>query len=176
MRNLLSIGRFSELTGLTIKALCLYDNLGLLHPVVVDFTSGYRYYSYDQVYEAQRIRLLRSLHMPLAEIQGLLRTDDRDVVRRHLADHRRRIADQLAENQRVLGLLPTVEEWCEDTRKERSVESNTRTYQCSFCAKESAQVRRMIAGPNGVVICNECVTACNEIIAREEARDADVGA
>ena len=42
-------------------------------------------------------------------------------------------------------------------------------YRCSFCAKDNAEVRRLIAGPNGVFICNECVAKCNEILAKEEA-------
>jgi len=43
---------------------------------------------------------------------------------------------------------------------------------CSFCGKHSHQIRRMIAGPKGVIICNECVDLCNRIIAEEEAKDA----
>jgi excisionase family DNA binding protein len=43
-------------------------------------------------------------------------------------------------------------------------------YQCSFCGKPQEQVRRLIAGPGGIFICDECVTLCNKIIAEEEAR------
>ncbi len=46
-------------------------------------------------------------------------------------------------------------------------------YACSFCGKNQAQVRRLIAGPNGVFICNECVTLCNSIIGEEEAQGAN---
>jgi ATP-dependent Clp protease ATP-binding subunit ClpX len=49
-------------------------------------------------------------------------------------------------------------------------------HQCSFCGKESVQVRRMIGGPKGVIICNERVELCNEIRAREEARGAEANA
>ena len=35
---------------------------------------------------------------------------------------------------------------------------------CSFCNKTQAQVRKMIAGPNGAYICDECVDVCAEII------------
>jgi ATP-dependent Clp protease ATP-binding subunit ClpX len=42
------------------------------------------------------------------------------------------------------------------------------TYKCSFCGKSQHDVKRMIAGPRGVFICNECVALCNEIIAEEE--------
>jgi len=35
---------------------------------------------------------------------------------------------------------------------------------CSFCNKDQAAVRKLIAGPNDVCICDECVTVCVEII------------
>ena len=40
-------------------------------------------------------------------------------------------------------------------------------YQCSFCGKAQALVRRLIAGPDRVFICDECVTLCDQIIAEE---------
>lgn len=40
-------------------------------------------------------------------------------------------------------------------------------YQCSFCGKTQAQVRRLIAGPDRVFICDECVNLCEQIIAEE---------
>ena len=38
---------------------------------------------------------------------------------------------------------------------------------CSFCGKTQNQVRKLIAGPSGIFICDECVDACNEIIEEE---------
>ena len=38
---------------------------------------------------------------------------------------------------------------------------------CSFCGKTQAQVRKLIAGPNGAFICDECVEVCSEIIEEE---------
>ena len=38
---------------------------------------------------------------------------------------------------------------------------------CSFCGKPQAQVRKLIAGPNGVYICDECIDVCAEIIDEE---------
>ena len=45
--------------------------------------------------------------------------------------------------------------------------SNRADYQCSFCAKPQAQVKRLIAGPDRVFICDECVTLCEQIIVEE---------
>ena len=38
---------------------------------------------------------------------------------------------------------------------------------CSFCGKTQNQVRKLIAGPNGAFICDECVDICQEIIMEE---------
>ena len=38
---------------------------------------------------------------------------------------------------------------------------------CSFCNKTQAQVRKLIAGPNGTYICDECIGICNEILEEE---------
>ena len=38
---------------------------------------------------------------------------------------------------------------------------------CSFCNKTQAQVRKLIAGPNGTYICDECIGICSEIIEEE---------
>src|SRR5687767_14946434 len=40
-------------------------------------------------------------------------------------------------------------------------------YHCSFCGKNQEQVRRLIAGPGAVYICDECVDLCREIIDEE---------
>ena len=42
---------------------------------------------------------------------------------------------------------------------------------CSFCGKTEDQVRKLIAGPDGSYICDECVEICSEIIEEEVSRD-----
>ena len=43
-------------------------------------------------------------------------------------------------------------------------ESNKRTLRCSFCGKQEREVHRMIQGPAGVRICDECVNLCRDIL------------
>lgn len=43
---------------------------------------------------------------------------------------------------------------------------------CSFCGRPRSQVNRLVSG-NGIYICDECIQLCNEIIAGEEAEDAE---
>lgn len=47
-----------------------------------------------------------------------------------------------------------------------------RDYRCSFCGKSQDKVKRLIAGPHSVFICNECIDLCYEIVHEEE----DIGA
>ncbi|MDD6307438.1 MAG: ATP-dependent Clp protease ATP-binding subunit ClpX [Clostridiales bacterium] len=49
---------------------------------------------------------------------------------------------------------------------------NEEIFRCSFCGKSQDQVRKLIAGPNGAYICDECVDICAEII-EEELEEED---
>jgi DNA-binding transcriptional MerR regulator len=108
--QLMPIGRFARLTGLTVKALRHYDEVGLLRPAAVDPVSGYRSYAPDQVRAAEAIRKLRRLELPLDDVLTLLETDDPALIRRILHDHRYRTAVRSAELKVVLqGLQPLLD-------------------------------------------------------------------
>jgi serine/threonine protein phosphatase PrpC len=64
----MSIGDFARATGLTAKALRLYDEMGLVRPAEVDEYSGYRYYRDDQLDRARLVARLRLIGMPLDRI------------------------------------------------------------------------------------------------------------
>ncbi|KAA5836245.1 MerR family transcriptional regulator [Saccharopolyspora hirsuta] len=68
----LSIGEFAQASGLTPKALRLYDELALLPPAHVDARTGYRTYVPAQLATAQLVARLRALGMPLARIRVVL--------------------------------------------------------------------------------------------------------
>ena len=72
MDELMSIGEFSERSGLSPKRLRSYAAGGLLLPSAVDASSGYRYYSPGQLREAKLIDALRLAGMPLSAIGALL--------------------------------------------------------------------------------------------------------
>ncbi len=73
---MLSISAFAQASGLSPKALRLYDDSRLLTPARVDPTSGYRSYLPDQLPRARRIALLRQAGMPLARIAQVLGAPD----------------------------------------------------------------------------------------------------
>ncbi len=41
---------------------------------------------------------------------------------------------------------------------------------CSFCGRSEEEVRKLISGPNGVYICDECIEICGDIINEDEGR------
>lgn len=103
-RELLSIGRFARVSGLTVKALRHYDDIRLLRPAHVDDSTGYRYYSLAQAREAEAIRRLRSLHVPLEDVAELLHANAA-TVRERLAVHRARLEGRAVETQQILAEL-----------------------------------------------------------------------
>ena len=102
--ELLPIGRFARLSGLTVKALRHYDEIGLLRPARVDESSGYRYYALTQARSAEAIRRLRSLEVPLDEIRDLVAADP-PALREHLVVHRSRLEGRAVETRRILDEL-----------------------------------------------------------------------
>jgi DNA-binding transcriptional MerR regulator len=102
--ELLSIGRFAQLTGLTAKALRHYDELGLLRPAQVDDFTGYRWYSLEQARDAVAIRRLRGFELPLDEIAEVLRGDDA-LLRERLAVQRARLEGRAVVTSRMIDEL-----------------------------------------------------------------------
>jgi DNA-binding transcriptional MerR regulator len=103
--DLLSIGRFARLAGLSVGALRHYDELDLLRPADIDRFTGYRRYRQAQLETARTIARLRDLELPLDEIREVLAMDDPAEQRRRLASHRARIE---ARTNRLTRLLHVV--------------------------------------------------------------------
>ncbi|HUD79263.1 MAG TPA: VOC family protein [Streptosporangiaceae bacterium] len=107
--DLMTIGRFARLSGVSVHALRHYDDAGLLIPAHVDEASGYRRYRRGQIGEARLIRALRWADLPVEGVRRLLaaaRDDDiRDVLSRHLDVLQRRhsrLSAQIADVTRFL--------------------------------------------------------------------------
>ena len=102
--GLLPIGRFARVSGLTIRMLRRYAAIGLLAPAHVDEDTGYRFYTLDQARDAEAIRRLRSLDVPLDEIRVVLHAPPR-VLRERLAAHRARLEGRAVELRQALAEL-----------------------------------------------------------------------
>ena len=60
-------------------------------------------------------------------------------------------------------------------RKYMATKKPSDSIRCSFCNKTQKEVRRLIAGPNGINICDECIDICNGIIEEEYDEMEDGG-
>ena len=99
MATLLTIGEFSRMTHLSVKALRHYHDLGVLEPAAIDPFTGYRSYDATQVVPAQVIRRLRDLGMPLDSIRSVLLAPDLETRNREIAAHLAQMERQLAQTQ-----------------------------------------------------------------------------
>lgn len=118
---LLKVGELARHTGLTVRTLHHYDEIGLLTPSGRS-ESGYRLYSRDDVARLHGIQALRHLGLPLADIAGLLDGDgaapglildqqihalDQQVAR--ASELRARLA--LMRDGLMIGLQPDMKDW-----------------------------------------------------------------
>ena len=102
----ISIGQFSKLSGLSIRALRLYDAEQLLEPNWVDPSTGYRYYTQEQADRAKLIRQLRACEMPLDQIQIVLSEPNQADLT--LMRHRQYLEKRQLEHQEMLRTLDTL--------------------------------------------------------------------
>ncbi len=103
----LKIGELAKRTGLTVRTLHWYDELGLLRPSLRS-AAGYRLYTAEDVVRLHQIRALRQLGLGLEEVKETLerRTlSPERVVRLHLA----RLKDQMERERRLCARLETIE-------------------------------------------------------------------
>ena len=105
MDDLLPIGRFARLAGLTVGALRHYDQEGVLRPAVVDPVTGYRRYSAEQLAIARAIAALRDLELSLPAIRALLEADDPARRGSILRDERSRLEARTARLLRAVHRL-----------------------------------------------------------------------
>ena len=68
----LRIRKFAEISGVSVRTLHYYDEIGLLKPAIVDPSTGYRYYDENSLLRMQEILFYRELDFPLKSICGIL--------------------------------------------------------------------------------------------------------
>ncbi len=74
---MMTVNEVSKLTGVSIRTLQYYDQIGLLHPT--GYTeSGYRLYDDMALETLQQILLFRELEFPLKDIKGIITAPDFD--------------------------------------------------------------------------------------------------
>lgn len=102
MSSLMTIGDFSRAVRMTAKALRFYHQHNILSPALVDDQNGYRLYAADQIADAQIVRTLRALHVPVHSIREVLATTDVAARTQLLAQHLDKMERELSDTQRAV--------------------------------------------------------------------------
>jgi DNA-binding transcriptional MerR regulator len=106
---MLTIGAFSRMSHVSIKALRFYDQIGLLKPTHVEAESGYRYYAASLLPRLNRILFLKELGFSLDEIRLLLKGDLSPAsVCRMLRQRLRGSEERIQHEQRRLAQVQTL--------------------------------------------------------------------
>jgi DNA-binding transcriptional MerR regulator len=104
MNNNYAVKQLAKLAGVSVRALHLYDKMGLLKPAIRT-TVGYRHYGEPELLRLQQILFYKELDFPLKEIKQILDNPDFDLVRA-LESHR---AALVIRRNRLNMLLQTVD-------------------------------------------------------------------
>jgi MerR family transcriptional regulator, thiopeptide resistance regulator len=110
----LTVKQLAAISGVTVRALHHYDDIGLLKPAFVG-GNGYRYYERTQLLRLQRILFHRELGVPLSAIAELLELEGESQIG-VLRQHREQLE---AERERYRVLIETIDRTIEDLRGER---------------------------------------------------------
>ena len=109
MKNLITIGQFSKLTGVSIRSLRYYDELNLLKPVHINAETKYRYYDFSQFGKLQLILLCIDLGIPLKELSNVNFHDSDSTVIKSILDRGKVLAEEKLRNiQNKLSLIDNI--------------------------------------------------------------------
>ena len=137
MSRLLSIGEFSRISGLTIKALRFYHEQSLLIPERIDPGSGYRFYSPDQAETARLICGLRDLQFPVRQIREIIdQADDETDLLDALQQKRIAVSERIAADRETHRQLTQL---ISDIRKTRRL-MNSQTFAIEQKSVPSIQI------------------------------------
>lgn len=113
-----TVRRVSGLSGVSIRTLHFYDEVGLLKPAYVS-ASGYRYYEEPQLLKLQQILFYRELGLELREIKNILERADFEKAAA-LESHRAELEKKLARTQ---ALMETIDKTIDHVRGSKKMSS-----------------------------------------------------
>ena len=102
-----TVKEISKITGVSVRALHYYDEIGLLKPTVKS-EAGYRFYDDEALETLQRILFFRELQFPLKEIIKIIHQPDFDR-KKAMQEHRKLLILQKERLERLIQL--TEEAW-----------------------------------------------------------------
>ncbi len=100
----MQINEFAKLTGVSVRTLHYYDEIGLLKPAFVDEQNGYRFYDKNSLERMQEILFYRELDFELKSISEILSSPDYDK-RKALAEQRKLLILKKERLERIIDAL-----------------------------------------------------------------------
>lgn len=95
-----TVNKLAKLSGVSVRTLHYYDDIGLLKPAYIG-DNKYRYYEEPQLLRLQQILFYRELGVPLSDIGRVLESNDFEIINA-LQSHRKQIEHDLQNKQQLL--------------------------------------------------------------------------
>ena len=143
------IKKVSEISGVSVRTLHHYDEIGLLSPKKNE--NGYRYYSEDDMSFLQMILFYKYLGFPLKQIKELLKQEDPEILH-HL---KKQLVLMQKEKQKLLTLIDTLEKTIES--RERKFTMSTKEKFKGFTYQDNEKYKQKAIDLYGKEVIEEAV-------------------
>ena len=143
------IKKVSEISGVSVRTLHHYDEIGLLSPKKSE--NGYRYYSEDDMSFLQMILFYKYLGFPLKQIKDLLKQEDPEILH-HL---KKQLVLMQKEKQKLLTLIDTLEKTIES--RERKFTMSTKEKFKGFTYQDNEKYKQKAIDLYGKEVIEEAV-------------------
>ena len=143
------IKKVSEISGVSVRTLHHYDEIGLLSPKKNE--NGYRYYSEDDMSFLQMILFYKYLGFPLKQIKELLKQEDPEILH-HL---KKQLVLMQKEKQKLLTLIDTLEKTIKS--RERKITMSTKEKFKGFAYQDNEKYKQKAIDLYGKEVIEEAV-------------------
>ena len=150
------IKKVSEISGVSVRTLQHYDEIGLLSPKKSE--NGYRYYSEDDMSFLQMILFYKYLGFPLKQIKELLKQEDPEILH-HL---KKQLVLMQKEKQKLLTLIDTLEKTIES--RERKFTMSTKEKFKGFTYQDNEKYKQKAIDLYGKEVIEEAVKNADLIL------------
>jgi len=163
----LTVKQLAAISGVTVRTLHHYDEIGLLTPAHIG-ANGYRYYGRAELLRLQRILFHRELGVPLCDIAALLELEGEDQIG-VLLRHREKLE---AERERYRVLIETIDRTVASIKGETDM-SNADLYK-GFSAEKQAEYEAWLIERYGDRIKDDIARSKKAVAKMSEAEQAAV--
>lgn len=108
MKDMFSIGEFSNLSKISIYTLRYYDKIGLFKPAQTDQITSYRYYTYSQLMKLDIIKVCRDIGLDIETIKQLFTESTPLDFKQGLLAQQEKIAEKILSLNTSLNTLKSI--------------------------------------------------------------------